>query len=80
MTQVNIMMRMMPARAMDRESMMTVPCREELLGVFQPVGNDDTSKSSMSMDVVEGGRAMVAPFRASAAEGGGQGPGHCEEP
>jgi len=55
--------------------MMTVPCREALLGVFQPVGNDDTSNSSI--DVEEGRRVTVGPFRASVsctAEGGGQEP------
>lgn len=61
------MARMTTARATDRESMMTITCRGELSGIFQPVGNVDTSKSPIDDGSFE--ESTFCP-----AAGVGQGP------
>ena len=72
--QMIIMAMMMTARATDRESMRTIPCRAEPSEILQPVGKDDTSKSSN--DVVDERSVTVGSFRRSASctaeEVGGQ--------
>ena len=66
-TQIIIMARMKTARATDRDSMMMIPCREELSGIFQPVGNDERSK--LSIDDGSSGKASSCPAAV--------GQGHC---
>ncbi len=59
MRQRSIMTRMTTARATDRQRTMMIPCRESSSLSCQPVGNDETSKSSKDgKDEVAGGLAL----------------------